>query len=140
MNKLIIATIIVVCIVGGFVLINGKKTQTQNNPSGMILPTGPKIEPTLIQAGETINVEVTDSGFEPASLTVKVNSRVKWTNKTNKAISINSDDHPTHKLNPKINLSEVQSEGSVSTIFDKSGVYPYHDHYNPVRTGKIVVE
>ena len=139
-NKLILGVIIIVAIVGGFVLMGGKKTQTENNPTQMVLPTGPKREPTFVQVGETISVEVTDSGFLPASLTVKLNTRVKWTNKTDKAISINSDDHPTHKLYPKINLSEVLSGTSVSTIFDKSGTYTYHDHYNPTRTGKIVVE
>lgn len=140
MNKLLIGAIIIVAVIGGFVLMNGKKTQTQNNPSQMVLPTGPKREPTFVQVGETINVEVTDSGFSPASLTVKLNTRVKWTNKTDKVISINSDDHPTHRLYPKINLSEVLSEGSVSTIFDKSGTYTYHDHYNPTMIGTIVVE
>jgi len=140
MNKLLIAAIIIIAIIGGFVLMGGKKTQTQNNPSQVTLPPGLKDIPNPTQIGETVIVNETDAGFEPDSITVKLNSRINWVNKTDKTISINSDDHPTHKLYPKINFGEVQSGGSVSTILDKAGTYTYHDHYIPTRTGKIVVE
>ncbi len=85
-------------------------------------------------------VTLTKSGFSPATLTIKANSRVAWVNNSGQAASVNSNDHPTHKLYPPLNLGLFNSGSSVQLVFDKAGTYKYHNHLNPAQTGTIIVQ
>ncbi len=85
-------------------------------------------------------VTLTKSGFSPATLTIKANSRVAWVNNSGQPASVNSNDHPTHKLYPPLNLGLFNSGSSVQLVFDKPGTYKYHNHLNPAQTGTIIVQ
>lgn len=85
-------------------------------------------------------VSITNDGFEPSEVTIEVGSAVRWTNQTtNEQVSVNSTDHPDHKNNPELNLGEVPKDSTVVHIFNTPGEYTYHDHFNPERTGTIIV-
>ncbi len=88
----------------------------------------------------TYEVSLTDSGFEPSELKTKVGEIVIWTNNTNEDATVNSDDHPTHKLFPILNNGIFTPGTSVQVRFEQPGSYNYHDHLHPERTGTITVE
>jgi plastocyanin len=61
-------------------------------------------------------------------------------NKSGKTVTVNSDNHPTHKLYPFLNLGAFENGSSVQAVFDKAGTYTYHDHFNPSNIGKVIVQ
>lgn len=141
-SKILIGIVAIIVIVGAIILMGGgKKSQTQTpaNNNNSEEPTS-SVESQPGQAIKTANVDVTDSGFSPASVKVKQGTTVIWNNKSGGDISINSDDHPTHRLYKELNIGHIPNNISSSVLFEKPGTYTYHDHYNPERKGTIIVE
>jgi len=142
-NKILIGIIAITVIVGAVILLGGgKKTQEQtpanNYNAGEESALTEESQPA--QAPETVTIDVTSSGFSPASVSIKPGGRVVWNNKSGGDISINSDDHPTHRLFKELNIGHVPDNSTASVLLEKQGTYTYHDHYNPGRTGTIVVK
>lgn len=88
-----------------------------------------------------VSVELTDDGFTPEEVTIEAGSAVRWTNTSsaNRA-TVNSDDHPTHKKFPELNLGEFQKGSTLVHIFTNAGTYTYHNHFNPKQTGTVIVQ
>ena len=143
MNKLLIGIIIVVVVIGAIAVMSSSK-KTQQQPINSNYNSGSEqTQQSGSQPGKESNksvIDVTTSGFSPNALTVKAGAMVEWNNKSGSTISINSADHPTHKLYPQLNIGEIANGTATGLIFDKPGTYMYHDHYNPSMTGTIVVE
>ena len=140
-SKLLIGlAAVVIIVVVGLVALGGSKKQTQTSPTSQSVeqPTTPPNQAQTTRQDTTVTVD--SSGFFLATLTIKVGTRVIWTNKSGSAISVNSDIHPTHRLYPPLNLGEVPNGENITLVFDKAGTYKYHDHYNPSHTGTVVVE
>jgi plastocyanin len=139
-NKTLIIGIIALALVGGALVLGGqlgKKDQNQTN------------QPAQNQTGDTggapiteeiTTVNLTSSGFEPQRIEVKVGTRVSWVNKSGKAGTVNSADHPTHQKYVPLNLGEFPNESSVQLVFDKAGTYNYHNHLAPNQRGTVVVK
>lgn len=87
-----------------------------------------------------VMIQVTPSGFNPQTVTVKAGTKVSWINNSGQSVSINSAPHPLHSDYPPLNLGRVDDGGLISLVFDKAGTYGYHNHLNPSWTGDIVVE
>ncbi|OGK13881.1 hypothetical protein A3C98_01860 [Candidatus Roizmanbacteria bacterium RIFCSPHIGHO2_02_FULL_37_15] len=85
-------------------------------------------------------VSVTDTGFEPQTVTVKVGTKVVWRNKTNATVNVSSAKHPTHLEYPPLNLANFEPGETISLVFTEAGTYKYHDHLNPSKFGTVVVE
>lgn len=143
-NKLLIGLVaVIIIIVVGLVALGGSKNQTQTSNAPQTIeqrPTTPPAQNQSIQKTEDATVTVDSSGFSPSTLTIKAGTKVVWANKSGSDISVNSDEHPVHRLNPQFNPGSVSNGSSISFTFDKPGTYPYHDHFNPSHTGTVVVE
>lgn len=87
-----------------------------------------------------VAVEVKENGFVPKEVTIDVGSAVRWVNKTNGKVTVNSDDHPTHRKYKELNLGEFAKDSTVVLIFTKAGTYTYHDHLHPNRKGSVTVK
>jgi plastocyanin len=85
-------------------------------------------------------VSLTDSGFNPQTVTVKKGTRVVWTNNTTSTASINSADHPTHTKFIFLNLDTFEPGATLGTTVDMNGTFQYHNHLNPTQTGVIIVK
>lgn len=133
-SKLLIGIVTVIVIVLGIFVLGGSNKEP--------LPGTAQTTPTTQnqQPPQTLSVTVDNSGFSPAQLSIKAGVRVNWINNSGSEISINSDEHPTHKLHPELNLGPIPNGSNGSLVFEKAGTYTYHDHYNPSRTGTVVVE
>lgn len=90
--------------------------------------------------GEVSNVDLTSSGFNPKTLTIKTGTRIIWFNKTGSDASVNSDDHPTNKLYPELNLGLFPNGSTVQLVLIKPGTYTYHNYLKPEQKGTIIVE
>lgn len=134
-KRLLYITIIVLLLVGIiYYLVN----------SGVSLPKQQEDSPNLtpkVQVAKTQEVvTVTKNGFEPKELMVKTGTRVVWINKSDGPVTVNSNNHPSHLLFPFLNLGEFGNGSSVQVIFDKPGIYPYHNHLDSSQTGTVTVE
>lgn len=139
-NKYILGAVVLVVILGlGAFLLFGNKSASlkQNQTANQNTQTTPA-QQTKNVASTT--VEVTSSGFTPQEIKIKAGTRVVWTNKSGTAATVNSDPHPTHTLWPFLNLGSFDDGSSVSVVFEKTGKYTYHNHFNPEQKGTVVVE
>jgi plastocyanin len=84
-------------------------------------------------------ITINQSGFYPASMTVKSGSNVRWLN----ADSTEDDAlyNPTHRISVvDVEEGKVISPGqSWSRIFDQPGTYPYSDMLHPNLVGTVIV-
>lgn len=144
-NKTLIIAIVVLMAIGGVLLIGGKLAgkksssnpqgnepattqQTQSNQNGKVIVGKPITEPI-----KTVNI--TSSGFNPESLTIKNGVKVIWINKSGVKVNI----VPTNKYAP-LTLGEFPDNSSVQLLFDKAGTYTYQNQLKPSQTGTITVQ
>lgn len=160
----IVAAIIV--LVGGFYLWQGMNQAAAPSapapaPSAQVpapAPSQPVAEPDGTTTGsepKTVIVTFTDSGYAPASVTIKAGDTVTFRNESDSAMWTASGAHPSHALYSGTTLSEhcpdaaqtsfdacgsTQPGGSWSFTFQKTGTWKYHNHVGPSDFGTIVVE
>ncbi len=139
-NRLLVITIVVLLVIGTVLLLTNKASK---NASQTIPKTPQDQNQQTKNAGKPITqatVTVTETGFLPASLTVKAGTKVVWRNISGKIVAVQSAEHPTHLLYPPLNLGEFPNGASVQLVFDKLGKYRYHNHLIPNQTGEVIVE
>jgi plastocyanin len=108
---------------------------------------GPTINNKATVSGGNMNAEtgtviiMSDDGFEPTTLNIKVGDTVKFINKSKYWHWPASDLHPTHTLYPEFDPRKPVGPGEVwEFTFEKKGNWHLHDHLSPYVTGKIIVE
>ncbi|MFA6224671.1 MAG: cupredoxin domain-containing protein [Methanoregula sp.] len=103
-----------------------------------ILTTG-SVSPTIPNAVSDNTIRINKKGFDPASITVKSGSTVRWVNDDSTADP--GLYNPTHRI-ALINIknSPLLSTGqSWSWIFDQPGSYDYNDMIHPIPKGAVIV-
>ncbi len=94
------------------------------------LPTPPTVQ----------TIQITPSGYQPKTLTIKLGDVVSWTNQSSVTANVSSNPHPTHSDYPPLNLGDIPPGGSVSITFRKVGTYNYHNHLSPDQLGTVIVQ
>lgn len=134
MNKNILALsiVVVILILGGFYFVMGKGTNPNlnQNLTKTVTPT---------QTVTSKEIKLTATGFEPKTVTVKQGTMVRWVNESGKDGTVNSDPYPYNSMWKFLNLGTFPDKSGVSLIFDKVGVYTYHNQLSPDQTGTINV-
>lgn len=75
--------------------------------------------PPSAASGNTVEVKIADFAFDPATITIKVGTTVKWTNMDSAAHTVTADDN--------LWTSARLKQGETYThTFDQAGTYPYH--------------
>ncbi len=85
-------------------------------------------------------VTLSSDGYSPATLNIKVGTKVTWVNKSGATATVSSDPHPTHTAYTPLNLGQFKNGEMLSLTFEKSGTYSYHNHLTPTQKGTIIVE
>ncbi len=141
-NKTLVKIIAVLVLIGAVVVVLGKLGNKSAQPSNVTSQPETSTQGTggTVPKETIVNINLTSSGFDPKTVTVKTGTRVIWLNKSAVAATVNSAVHPTHQVYPPLNLGEFPDGSSVQLVFDKAGTYKYHNHLNPAQTGTVVVE
>ncbi len=85
-------------------------------------------------------VIITDTGFQPQKITIKVGESVTWTNNTTGTVRVASDPHPLHTGLAGFDDISGATAGDIYTFtFTKAGSFGYHDHNNAGMKGSVVV-
>ena len=141
MNKFLTLVVAFIVIVGAIFFLRGNTiNQTTSIPAISTTPSAtgtatPSGQQTATEAAVTLTV----TGFNPQAITVKVGTKVVWTNKSGQSATVNSDPHPIHTAYPPLNLGGFDDGGTVSLVFDKAGTYGYHNHLDASQKGTVVV-
>ena len=105
--------------------------------------------------GQVETVTYSDSGYSPATITVKKGDTITFDNKSSKIMWPASAAHPTHKAYPGTDIEfcgTLQSSGAFDACrgygsdeswdfkFEELGTWKYHNHLQPNHTGTIIVK
>jgi plastocyanin len=137
MNKILLVIIVLTVALGAFTFFGNKKSSPTATPS---MKSQESSKAVATPNNPTVTVALKDSGFVPKDITVKAGTRVVWINKSGTATTVSSDDHPTHRLYPFLNLGEFADGSSVQVVVEKVGKYSYHNHLNASEAGTITAE
>ena len=140
---IVIIVIVVLAVAGVAALIFANPTKapttTQNEETGSNSQTDANNAGTTDEAGKTATIAFTSNGFSPATLTVKKGTKVTVINNSNDPVQFSSDDHPTHREDPEINMEELAPGQSGSFTVTTVGTHGFHDHLNDSKTGTLIV-
>lgn len=111
-------------------------TPTPTAPS-VSNPTSPETVSTTTSNPESVptasaDISIKNFAFNPSNTTVKVGTKVTWTN----------EDSMNHTISSDINAFEsghMAKGQSFSFIFNKAGTYAYYCALHPSMTGTIIV-
>jgi plastocyanin len=113
--KLIIFVAAMLSLVGSFVLGRGARSGAP--------PANPNPNEIVIQ----------NFAFEPATLTVKVGTKVTW-------INHDDDPHTATAIDKKFNSKTLDTGDQFSMQFDQPGIYKYYCALHPKMTGEVIVK
>lgn len=165
MNKTVIYAIVAVVIlalVGGVyafkhqikTALMGQQETSQTSQTPQTNQTPAENTSGVMEKRAIVEVDYTDSGFSPASVTVKKGTTVKFINKqslqsspsaaglkSGSGMDVASNPHPVHTdyLGFDQGKSSQKGQNEYDFTFDKVGTWEYHNHLNSSDTGTIVV-
>lgn len=119
-KKIIVFSILIIVLVVGVWFYNG----------GIVRSSIPVT--IIIFKGSSENLHL---GFEPVTVTlvIGINNTVTWKNQ-------DTDWHTAHSNLPEFDSGLIQSGGSYTHVFGRSGTYPYHCDPHPWMTGLVIVK
>lgn len=132
--------VIVLILLGGWYFVSNSQRNKVIAPAAQIILTPTKVIDKQSTSSGEMAVNVTNNGFDPATVTVKIGTKVTWMNKNSDSVIIASDPHPLHTDYPPLNLGSLGAGQSASLVFNKQGSYSYHNHLNPSEIGKVIVQ
>lgn len=154
MNKTVVGVIVAIFVLGGvgFAAMNMNKkddakddtatsqsTDNSNNtPSANTPSSSADTQPTTPATtnNATADVEIKNSDFSPKTITIKVGTKVTWTNKD----SLQHDVATDKNYGDDFKSSELLSRGETySFTFNKAGTYTYHCTPHPFMRATVVV-
>ena len=129
---MIIPIVIVIVTIAAFIFFQNRITEKDDT----VTTTPPPPVTTEIKT-----VRMRDDGYEPANLTAAVGTTITFTNDDTNDHWPASNIHPTHEIYPAFDPKRAIPPGeSWSFIFDKAGIWRWHDHLFPNLKGTITVE
>lgn len=139
----IIAFIVVAVIIGAVALGGNKESNSEStnstssdmNSMDMNSPDKSTSSNDNEDAVASDEVEIEDYKFAPATITVKVGTKVTWTNKDDVRHDVVADEESADAPNGPL-LAKGQS---YSFTFNKAGTYTYHCSPHPYMTGTVIV-
>lgn len=99
-------------------------------PSSPPASAGPTVSASL--SGDAITIEMKNFSFSPQEVTVKVGTKVTWTN-------MDSAGHDVKASDGTWGSDTLTNGQSYSHVFDKPGTYPYVCTFHARMTGTIIV-
>ncbi|HTB49227.1 MAG TPA: cupredoxin domain-containing protein [Verrucomicrobiae bacterium] len=111
-----------------------KSPDTSTNPANITTVQAPAaIAPAI--------VSITNTGFVPATVSIKIGQAVAWTNTDSSPHSVTSDDpRPMAGIPDPDSQTAISQNNTYDYVFDKAGIYSYHDDNNLAFRATVVVK
>lgn len=110
-----------------------------NTPETEVVDT-PTTQPPV--AAKTVTVNYTGTGFSPSAITINAGDTVRFVNTgQTAAMWPASNPHPIHTGVPGFDAKQpLDTGGTYSFTFTRTGTFGYHNHLNIAQTGTIIVK
>lgn len=124
-----------------FVLNSQPETAPNSDNNQAETPTGSAERDNEVapNPSERMTVTITSNGFEPSTLTVKKNTVITVKNESGRTAQFASNEHPSHRDNPEMNIKTLAPGESDSYTATAVGKWGFHDHFDETQTGTITV-
>jgi plastocyanin len=111
-------------------------------PAPAVAPTpAPASTPAPTPQPQTYTVTYTNSGFSPASITIKKGDTVIFKNSSSSSFWPASNSHPEHTIYPEFDPKvAIAAGGQWNFTFQKVGTWGYHNHNNANKIGTVIVQ
>jgi plastocyanin len=103
-----------------------------HQPNSSSLSTTTSSKPTAV-------IQLTSTGFVPATLSVKVGTPITWRNTDAAPHRVASNPYPQDSTIPGLHSMNLVSGSSYTYTPPTVGVIHYHDDLNPTHNGTIMV-
>ena len=137
-SKVIIIVVLVVIVAGVAAVAltrNKKAPATSSTPPPTTSSSSTTSTSTNSSSTATDSVTIQNFAFSPASITVKVGTKVTWTNKDGVSHSITADTASAYAPDGQL----FGQNQTFSFTFSKAGTYTYHCTPHPYMHGTVVV-
>lgn len=136
MNKTLLAVVVIVIILAGAYEVsrNASRTGTANttsSPTSTLPGATASTSPTATTQGAVL---ISNFAFSPAKLSVKVGTKVTWTNNDAMGHTVTSDSGPA-----SFDSGTIGQNQTFSFTFAQVGTYTYHCAFHPYMTGSVEV-
>ena len=120
---------------------NGNTTTTTPSTSQESTPSSDTSPTTEVPAAKTAaaTITYTDEGFMPNMVKIKKGEVITVKNSSTRNLQFSSADHPTHRLDPELNMNVLKPGESGNITVATVGTHGYHDHLDASMTGSIEV-
>ena len=133
MNKIIVAAVGFIVIVGLFFFFQTKKA---------VVIEDADLEPVseIVSTGVVHKMILSKEGYVPRDITIAAHDTIEFSTTEHVPFWPASNVHPTHRLYSEFDPKEpIPPSETWSFTFDKVGEWRYHDHIAPFHTGVITV-
>jgi plastocyanin len=133
------AVIVVIALAAGGLLLAGSGSKGDDTKTTTTDTTNMKMDDSsndTSAAVATDSVAIKDFAFSPANITVKVGTKVTWTNQDSAAHTVTSD---TDSTDGGLNSESLAQDESYSATFSKAGTFKYHCAFHSSMTGTVTV-
>jgi plastocyanin len=90
---------------------------------------------------DPVGIVLTEEGFEPREIHITKGTKVTFTTTRQNQFWPASNLHPSHEIYPEFDPKyPLEPTESWSFVFDKPGVWRFHDHIRSYFTGTIYVD
>lgn len=100
---------------------------------------------TARPVSSTINITYDNNGFSPREIIITKGTTVTFDNMTEIPMWVASDPHPAHTDYPELDVIRVNGQypepkNDFSFVFDREGIWTYHNHNMPEHTATVIVK
>jgi len=136
-----VITIITVILIGigTWWFLSAQPTQPAQTTSSTLAPPETQEPATSAEESNGTTIVFTDNGFEQQNYYVAAGQNVTVKNESSIAVEFSSDEHPTHRDNPELNMNALQPGQQESFTPSRSGEWGIHDHLQPQFTTALTV-
>lgn len=131
---------VVIILLGTWAYIMSRPAADTNTPTGGETSTTSEAPTTdTKEVASAATITYTDEGFSPSATTVKKGATITVTNNSSADLMFSSADHPTHQLQPELNMDTLKPGESGKITVTKVGTWGYHNHLKAGEQGTIIV-
>jgi plastocyanin len=124
----VLLVVIVAAVMWGGMYSNKPSTSSSNSSSNST------------NASVAATITYSNSGFSPATTTVKAGDTVAIKNTSSSTMQLDSDPHPVHTDDADLNVGEVAPGQTKTFVVTHKGTFGFHNHLASSNTAKITVE
>jgi len=141
--KPLIAVITVVVVIfmglGAWLFLSAQPAQPTQTTSSTSTPPATQEPAPTAEESNGATIVFTDNGFAQQNYSVAAGQAVTVKNESSIAVEFSSDEHPTHRDNPELNMNALQPGQQESFTPSRTGEWGVHDHIHPQFTTMLAV-